>query len=74
MRRHFADCVPGAGLGALQLLFAFNFHRIGVWLRSDSGLKLLGFKFYSSADIAIDVLSYHMKMIITTVRLLLRVK
>ena len=37
-------------------------------------LKLLGFKFYSSADIAIDVLSYHMKMIITTVRLLLRVK
>lgn len=37
--------MPGAGLGALQLLFTFNFHRIGVWLRSDSGLKLLGFKF-----------------------------
>lgn len=72
MRRHFAHCVPGAGLGALQLLFAFNFPRIGVWLRSDSGLKLLGFKFYSA--LAIDVLSYHMKIIITTVHLLLRVK
>ena len=74
MRRHFADCMPGAGLGALQLLFAFNFPRIGVCLRSDSGLKLLGFKFYSSTGLAIDVLSYHMKIIITTVHLLLRVK
>lgn len=56
MRGILPTVVPGAGLGALQLLFTFNFHRIGVWLRSDSGLKLLGFKFYSSAGIAIDVL------------------
>lgn len=74
MRRRFADCMPGAGQGALQLLFAFNFPRIGVWLRSESGLKLLGFKFYSSTGLAIDVLSYHMEIIITTVHLLLRVK
>ena len=45
-----------------------------MWLRSDSGLKLLGFKFYSSAGIAIDVLSYRMKIIMPTVLLLLRVK
>lgn len=61
--------MPGAGLGVLQLLFTFNFHRIGVWLRVRLWTETSWFKL-PSAGIAIDVLSDHMKIIMTTVRLL----
>lgn len=66
--------MPGTWLGALQPLFVFNFHSIGLWLRSDSGLKLLGLEFYSVAGLAVDVLSYLTRVIIAAFCLLLKVK
>lgn len=50
----FVFFLSGAVVGALQALSAFNFLQIGVQLRSDSGLKVLGFESYSILCLALE--------------------
>lgn len=51
-----ACSLSSAVLDALQALSAFNFLQIGVRLRSDSGLKTLGFESYSILCLALEKL------------------